>query len=69
MMTNATALSIADAARLVGVSRRLIYHRVKSGDLTAVRSERDRRARLISIDDLTRLFGEEVGTASEDRMQ
>lgn len=57
-MTTTMRTTMTEAAELVGVSRTTLHRRIVSGELVAVRSERDRRKRLVDLEAVRRLFAE-----------
>ena len=48
--------TIADAARRKGVSHETVRRRVLAGELKSFQNNRDRRQRLVSVEEVDRIF-------------
>ena len=59
-------LPIGEAGKRLGVPRRTLDRRIRDGTLVTYQNDRDRRVRLVTLDDVLKIFAPRPTTARED---
>lgn len=59
-------LPIGEAGKRLGVPRRTLDRRVQDGTLVTYQNDRDRRVRLVALDDVLQIFAPRPTTVRED---